>query len=134
MSKIFVRAIVFAMILSVSKSFSAGLEAASVSGYSAFTNAVVSLVISDENGYMGVLLTKKNDPNDRIWLWNKTDSRSTADGYKGMLSIALSAMAQGSLVTAIVITAQQPYSFMDSQEKGNRVATNRISSLWVESH
>jgi hypothetical protein len=133
MPKNIIRAIAFALILSYSKSFSAGLEAASVSGYSAFTFAVVSLVISDENGYMGVLLTKKNDPNDKIWLWNKTDSRSTADGYKGMLSIALSAMAQGSLVNAIVITAPQTYSFMDSNVKGNRIATNRITSLWVES-
>lgn len=133
MSKNIFRAITLAMLLTVSRSFSAGFEAASVAGYSAFTSAVVSMVISDENGYMGVLLIKKNDPNDKVWLWNKTDARSTADGYKGMLSIALSAMAQGSLVNAIVITAPQSYSFIDSQAKGNRIATNRISQLWVES-
>ena len=125
------RVMLFSVLVSA-RMASAGLEPASISGYSAFTSAKVSLVITDENGYMGVLLTKLDNPTDKVWLWNVSDSRCTPDGYKSMLSTALSALSQGALVNAIVITATQNYVFPDAAAKGSRTATNRISSFWIE--
>jgi hypothetical protein len=133
MSKNQVRGIVFALLLSVTVSFaSTGLEESSGGdGYFAFSSGVVSLVISDESGYTGVLLTKQGDPTTRVWLWSLSDSRTTPEGYKGILGIALSAMSQGSIVSAIAVSAP-PHSFMDTKAKGNRIASYRITQLWAE--